>query len=95
MGWTSEKIDWSVKETGIKHTFDSAVNSYIAIAYPAVLGELKHIYQNGLYDFDMIDGFIKTEIVRDGQRLLEYKFPDKMMKGVDIFEFLWKDKKEK
>ena len=91
--WTPEEVDFSIKEKGIVHYFNPDKKAYLAVAFPSILGPLKHIYQNELYMFDLIDSFEVQEVVKDGKPYLMYKFPGKVTAGTDKFEFLWKDKK--
>lgn len=92
MSWRKEELDYSIKETGVRHSYGSTKKSYIAFAYPTELGELKHIYQNDLYAFDVINSFEKKMVNKDGRQFYLYVFVDKISAGVDVFEFLWKDR---
>ena len=92
-GWHEEKVTNKIKETGYTYVFHAENTCFPAFVYPESLGELKHIYQNGLYDFDLIDSFVKTKVKQNNKIYYMYKFPEETFLEDDKFEFLWNDRK--
>jgi len=86
--WAKNEINYSIKDTGIKHTYSTIKDSYLAFAYPSELGELKHIYQNKAL-FDLLDNFEMSLVEKDGMKYYLYCFKDIIIAGTDEFEFLW------
>lgn len=59
----SMEIPSTIKTNGITLNLTTSGKQYQCFIYPKEIGELTKIVQNGLSDFNLIDSFVKSEII--------------------------------
>lgn len=88
--WTSQEIDESVLTNGLRLTYQGGINGYVAFAYTKTLGDLTHVYQNGLDEFDLLPDLTKTTVTYNNVEYLMYVFEERaIIAAGDVYKLLW------
>lgn len=93
--WESEEISADIVNTGLTHTYNTTTKSYICWAFPKSLGEIIHIYNNGLTMFDLITdldsgALVLSEIRYNNVDYYMYRYTELTTAGEDKYQLLWK-----
>ena len=92
--WESEEISADIVNTGLTHTYNMTKKSYICWAFPKSLGEIIHIYNNGLTDLDLITDLgstlVLSEVRYNNVDYYMYRYTELTTAGEDKYQLLWK-----
>lgn len=87
--WSHEMADEDITTVGIHHIYTGGFKGYIGVAFDKQLGNLSHVYENDLYQFDLIEDMEKTEVVYNGKEYNMYLFTVRAAIGADKYDYLF------
>lgn len=87
--FTSEMAPGDMLINGVTHSFTTTGKQYECFAYEASYGELKHIYENNLTCFDLINDFIHIIVSHGGKTYYMYYGVEKVLETNASYKFLF------
>lgn len=88
-GWVEQEIPSGMTKDGIIYVYTTEGKQFECFAFPKECGELKHIYENNLTMFDLIDSFDKVIVIHNSTEYYLYYGIDKVIEEDCKYEFYW------